>query len=368
MSEDEGDEGSVRNRFPGSAQDLADAILPYAEKHGKSFIRYPTDGKLSKAKIDVPSIEKVDELIRICVELQKNLCFSKKQADGCMDIIQKKLSKKWGLAASDVPDWLKTISGRFRNVMHVVEKAIEKKNPPKRTQRLGIFDSGEPDLEVPKEDLPKYKYGWLPDLNVAFRLVKGGSEDRQEPSEPIILDPEQEDHQPVTARWPDGHEWVCPYVTHGSLKAAQRKKAPNEGTLWSSEHTVTHNKVTIIQRTDRSLLLSVMDQAKQVLQARADLFGDLPGPQPSAVPKDTPAIQAAIFDSDCRKVLPRQDRSAGLDCRARRAAQEDWPQDFTQDFIPTTCKAACSSRIGGDQPNLLLMVPTYLPICFLCII
>ena len=64
--------------------------------------------------------------------------------------------------------------------------------------------------------------------------------------------------------------------------------------IWEKQHIATKNRVHISQRADRVLLLSIFEQTKQRLQVRVDKFGDVPGPQPSSVPRGTPALEAAI--------------------------------------------------------------------------
>jgi hypothetical protein len=64
--------------------------------------------------------------------------------------------------------------------------------------------------------------------------------------------------------------------------------------LWSASHIGTHNALTISQRPDRSLLLSLYEQSKQVLQVRVGIFGPLPEPQPAVVPRSDETLQKAL--------------------------------------------------------------------------
>eukprot|EP00973_Karenia_brevis_P057375 7980962-Karenia_brevis.AAC.1 len=55
----------------------------------------------------------------------------------------------------------------------------------------------------------------------------------------------------------------------------------SEGPLWEGVHSETWgNKIKIDQRVDRTLLLSVYEQGKQVRQVCCWDFGELPEPQP----------------------------------------------------------------------------------------
>jgi hypothetical protein len=67
-----------------------------------------------------------------------------------------------------------------------------------------------------------------------------------------------------------------------------------EQPLWSASHISTHNALTISQRPDRSLLLSLYEQSKQVLQVRVGIFGPLPDPQPAVVPRSDETLQKAL--------------------------------------------------------------------------
>eukprot|EP00973_Karenia_brevis_P011949 1622457-Karenia_brevis.AAC.1 len=54
----------------------------------------------------------------------------------------------------------------------------------------------------------------------------------------------------------------------------------SEGPLWEAMHSQSKNSIKIDQRPDRTLLLNVYDQGKQVGQICCWDFGELPEPQP----------------------------------------------------------------------------------------
>ena len=54
----------ARERFPGTPDDLSEVLGKFAEKDGKSFIRYPSEGNVRDAKTDVDSVLKNKELIQ----------------------------------------------------------------------------------------------------------------------------------------------------------------------------------------------------------------------------------------------------------------------------------------------------------------
>ena len=56
---------------------------------------------------------------------------------------------------------------------------------------------------------------------------------------------------PIEAKFPDGSVGVVPAMTWGQLAMTWRRP------LFAGEHTATHNRIKVAQRTDRVLLLSV---------------------------------------------------------------------------------------------------------------
>ena len=101
--------------------------------------------------------------------------------------------------------------------------------------------------------------------------------------------------QPIKATWPDGDEWEVPMVTKAAWRDISKPRSKQqEQPLWKSSHVVTNNTVWMAQRTDRSLLLSVYDQGRQIGQVRVDTFGELPEPQPAVVARNHPALMKAV--------------------------------------------------------------------------
>ena len=101
---------------------------------------------------------------------------------------------------------------------------------------------------------------------------------------------------PIVALFDDGTRYAMSSITvasYNKMKAAAHGHKRAE-TYWSGETKGSHHKLVLRQRPDRHLLLSLYEQAQQVLQVRVDAFGELPSPQPSVVPASTPALQAAI--------------------------------------------------------------------------
>lgn len=101
----------------------------------------------------------------------------------------------------------------------------------------------------------------------------------------------------VVAMWPDGDWKLFENIKPDTLRqmqAARRQHSEAHRALWAAAHCKTHNKLTLAQRVDRGLLLSLDDQTKQVCQWRVDRHGKLPKEQqqPSLVDNNDPAVQA----------------------------------------------------------------------------
>ena len=133
-----------------------------------------------------------------------------------------------------------------------------------------------------------YEYGFAKDVKLAWRLKAGDRPQAKEFSDPIS---EADDGEDVVATWGD-HSATIHGTNYGELRAAIRKSAAD--VIWEKFHVQTKSRLHLIQKPDRRLILALMEQNKQRLQVYVDKFGPLPGPQPSSVPRGTPALEKAI--------------------------------------------------------------------------
>ena len=99
------------------------------------------------------------------------------------------------------------------------------------------------------------------------------------------------DDEMVTADWPDGTRHLI-NATVGQLSAMSRDGSRVEGALYQTEHCVTKHALTVRQRADRTLLVSLYEQKQQILQVKAEFFGDTNGAK-NMLPPSHPAIVAA---------------------------------------------------------------------------
>ena len=103
------------------------------------------------------------------------------------------------------------------------------------------------------------------------------------------------DTDAIVGRWPDGYE-VEMKETVGAVSALDRGNRDRvkgaSPRLWEGDHSVTKHLLTIQQRCDRCLLLSMFEQDRQILQVRVDKFGHLD--HQNRQPDDNETLQKAL--------------------------------------------------------------------------
>ena len=94
----------------------------------------------------------------------------------------------------------------------------------------------------------------------------------------VVVPSGADDSDAVFAKWPDGGDThAITDLTCGQLRGLQGRTpgAVGTGVLWSGETHDTRHALKIEQRVGRSLLMSLYDQSRQVLQVRQDTFGEV---------------------------------------------------------------------------------------------
>ena len=80
----------------------------------------------------------------------------------------------------------------------------------------------------------------------------------------------------LKAKWPDGIELICPGVMvkqYTALTSRELRVKKGTGMLVEFTHVDTKHLISVQQRVDRKLLMSVYDQGRQILMVNQDLFG-----------------------------------------------------------------------------------------------
>ena len=174
-----------------------------------------------------------------------------------------------------------------------IEEPDEAKSPPNKRKRL-TSKSPDPESETASksEDDPKWEVIFSTELMMPLRYPKGVLNAKPEPG--LVKTAGLEDGDWVIGRWPDGYEEELPIQVR-DLKALWRgkEKDPEEGPIWTGMHSKTQHELTVDQRVDRSLLMILREQGRQICQIRVDLFGDLGQEHPERLPNSHSQIRRA---------------------------------------------------------------------------
>jgi hypothetical protein len=96
-----------------------------------------------------------------------------------------------------------------------------------------------------------------------------------EPGLPFDMEKCKENNK-VIAIWADGSEIEMKGITVAEIEHLMNvSKSRMPGDLWSGVHRNTNNIVTIKQKVDRSLLLILMEQKKQICMCKLNIFGPI---------------------------------------------------------------------------------------------
>ena len=134
-----------------------------------------------------------------------------------------------------------------------------------------------------------YEVKFSTELMLPLRRLKAAKAAAWEPG---VLVEGQDDDELQDARWPDGFVATLPDQV-GMIKGLRRggdKGNPED--LWTGICEKTKHQLRLSQRVDRTLLLCLYEQSRQILQIRIDKFGAIED-QSVRLPNNDPRIQAA---------------------------------------------------------------------------
>jgi hypothetical protein len=143
-------------------------------------------------------------------------------------------------------------------------KNKSKKNVNKTAMRKpsAARESSKPDAH------DKFVIAFSEELNVAIKTTLPSG--KQEPSYPIEVKGDSKNE--VIALWPNGESHVVPGLTAKNA-ILPKGKLKGEGILWEGTQDGTNHKITLKQRVDTKLLLSLFEQKAQRLSVNLDVFG-----------------------------------------------------------------------------------------------
>ena len=301
MGDDGTEEKKTRKRFRAGHVALGDTML--AMVLGKAaFLKYSDCGDKSKCDSNRDHIKAAEVFLKKIHRLSENFSITDKTWDEAFEFIDKVMHEqwpeKWKWNENQRKDWITTMTRRARNIVwHMKDFAKHKPNWLKDSMPW-VF---EPPEELPtakgcggprREDeqadgtttsafvrdararvaatAPKiYTYGWKMEANLAFRLEAGLTHKDHEISLPLSLEglADFDEADMVVAAWPDGHKAEIPEMKVRRLRQILSTSRGREAAvLFEAFIPRNKHKLTIDQRPDRGLLISVYEQQKQILQ------------------------------------------------------------------------------------------------------
>ena len=318
-SDGEDESGTSRLTFCGDEGELASKVGAMQKKIGTlTLITYSDESAIPAKSRLVRGPKGVDgniEFLEIIHDFQPNLSFSKETVTSVLKTIVKDNSMKFK-DTKEKEQWIEAMSRRWRNLCRNVSQAEMREPMPKwmltiipwhwndaqpSDQETQITDtiSGDEGIGAFKNadeaDGPiEYETSFSSELMLPLRQRIGGNG----AWEPGMMDlSDLPDASNIVGRWPDGFtvemKETIEFVK--GLTRQSRSSGPegSEGSLWEGEHIATKHVLTLCQRPDRKLLLSLFEQGRQILQVRMDHFGELDDPN-TRLPRDSEILKKAV--------------------------------------------------------------------------
>ena len=191
-----------RNRYKGSADELCQAMMPFATN--KSFVRFHETEDLMKLKVDKDMKTIIADhagLLGAMHDLQPNLCFPNKLMQSALEAVLQAKAGDWDLDTRHHKDCVKTITVRLRNLLRMIGQGVLKKRS--WTTELPWTAGGTASPEAKDAKVMQYFFSFDTELNMAIR----SPEDNPKIKEPCQFFKEPMEAQPddaMLAVWPDG--------------------------------------------------------------------------------------------------------------------------------------------------------------------
>ena len=269
-----------RRRFDGSSRAFAELIMEFAED--RSIIRYGESERVDGARIDKKAIEAA---MPVLVKLQAAMPTLKFKRSTVFSGLQYVAAvKKYEFRDEEEKrDWHITMTRRFLNLCRATSQCLHTDWGRQLFPWLaGVAASTSPgvaacagesgqDGSEAEESGKGISFGWDQELGQAWRQVPG-SKLCEVSLRVEAPDGASDTDQPV-AVWPCGFTRAVPHLTCGDLKALQQRRACAKETcevFFSGDHIDTHHRVVVKSRTDRTQLVSMYEQSKQIAQTRVD--------------------------------------------------------------------------------------------------
>ena len=346
---------------------LVDVFHAIAATKGVKLCLYPEEKEnVQEAKCHAEHIKKEKKLLKMLYEIDNKMAFKKSEVEKALKTVLKTKQKTWNFKKEDASDWLDTMRRRIRCLCRIVgqqalrasskqtawykelelDKPTEAKSDDKPTgekseseDEVSENEQSEDEKVEEKEeananeevnDKPLYVVCFFDELMLATKSDARNPKGKKELSAPLV--PGDIDLELVVARFEDGAHDV-PGLTNGTLRSLQSKRTSPVGTgrLYEKTHIESKNLITIQQRVDRSLLLSLYEQSAQRLQVRMDIFGVVADqhtqlPADSETLKEAMAFMVEIADLFVENKISKMELKTERDKRLKTRAQAVAPK------------------------------------------
>jgi len=279
---------SSRTRYNGGHEVIADAFGRVA-KH-RRFLVYDSSPKVSSAKLDLDAIGRAHPLLAELHELDSGMNFCRNDIKKALRLLlwRKRDDRNFAVADDELEDYVEQMTNRVCNLVRVVKQGVVKGVAWTR-QLPWLSDAADPPpppvASQPEEvvsDAAEYMYGWDTEKKLAWRMkrvrLRSGKFKEQKELCVELREPADGDlNAPMQAAWASGEPWSVPEMTLKKWRDAKRPAANEPTYLWTGEHRVSKNRLTIRMRSDREptpLLVSCYEQTNQVLQINPQKFVD----------------------------------------------------------------------------------------------
>jgi hypothetical protein len=302
-----------RARSEVTPQEVMVVLEPLATD--RSFIKYDESDKVQDSKLHTDKITVMHPLLAGLYELDDKLSFKKSVLSSAFAALFAKKNVTWGMSEKFEAAWVKSMTNRVANACRQVTQGMMKPKHPPWVEQLpwmaGLAKSAT--VAATTEAKPgdtdgksAYFFGFDTEVRNAFRCGVA-TPDKKELANEMYKPEGAASHDPVCARWSDGMEHIISdmscsdldKVTGGRVSDKQPSKV-----FFDEEMKDTHHRVTVKPRVDRSMLCSLYEQSKQVLQIPVKLFG----PEDSEDAMDKAAKMMIILAKQfCNNELKRAD-------------------------------------------------------------
>lgn len=278
-----------RGRYQGGADAIADIVSPYA-----TTARWLQYAERDDEGIDAKVIKKFWPMILELEKLQSNLAFKKTTTEEAMDLILSNAAWKAKLEQKDHNDWRNTMAARLRVLCRHTQQSklkdvawLARLRKGEATTEGSQEQKGEetknegckPKAEETKNEGAQHcgenkdkLYGFDYELKAAWRTTP---RDTIEHTSDIFVKPGAADDDMVFARFDDGEEKEVAGVLVKDFREMMQRPAKRRHAstlVWSA--TCDEGELVVRPRTDRTKLMSLYLNNKQICMAKVDLFQD----------------------------------------------------------------------------------------------